>query len=165
MFIILAIHIHIIYGLFIMSEENNSSENERLKCLVVDDHAMMRKIIVSTLRTLGIRQVGTANDGKEALNLIESHIKGEAASPYHIVFLDWGMPNVNGLELLKHCRSHKEYDKTAFVMITAETERTNVMKAIKAGATSYIQKPFTEQELSKKVQTVIKWLETQNAQS
>jgi two-component system chemotaxis response regulator CheY len=148
-----------------MSEKNNSGENEWLKCLVVDDHAMMRKIIVSALRTLGIRQVGTASDGKEALKLLESHIKGDAADPYHIVFLDWGMPNVNGFELLSHCRSYKEYDKTAFIMITAETERTNVMKAIRAGATSYIQKPFTEQELNKKVQTVIKWLKTKNEKS
>ena len=73
-----------------------------------------------------------------------------AVQPYDIVFLDWNMPTISGLEVLSYFHTKPEYADTAFVMLTAESEQQNIMKAIKAGATSYIVKPVSPADLGKK---------------
>jgi two-component system, chemotaxis family, chemotaxis protein CheY len=99
--------------------------------------------------------IQTAEDGKEAIDLIE---KARRLQPYDLVFLDWNMPKMSGLEVLSYFRAQPEYDSTAFIMLTAESERHNIMTAIKAGATSYIVKPVAAAEVSKKLLEVLQWM-------
>ena len=102
------------------------------------------------------RNPKSAADGNEAIDLIQKAY--EAKQPYEIVFLDWNMPTVSGLEVLNYFRSKVEYADTAFVMLTAESEQQNIMKAIKAGATSYIIKPVSPSDLSKKLFEIHEWI-------
>lgn len=132
------------------------SQLTNLKVLIVDDHFLIRQFVRNTLKDAKIENVQTASDGNESIELVQkAKLEG---MPYDIVFLDWNMPTVSGLEVLSYFRAKPEYSDTAFVMLTAESEQQNLMKAIKAGATSYIVKPVSPSDLSKKLFEINEWL-------
>lgn len=131
-----------------------------LRVLIVDDHMMMRNLIAQNLRAVGIEYIETAANGEDALEKIK---QGWATGlPYHIVFLDWHMPGMQGIEVLQTCRSDKKFQKHAIVMLTAEQEEKNIIKAIESGATSYLVKPVAQDTLVKKLTTIVQWLEKNN---
>ncbi|MBV8061647.1 MAG: response regulator [Alphaproteobacteria bacterium] len=127
-----------------------------LKVLVADDHFLIRQFVRNTLQDAKILNVQTAADGNEAIDLVQK--AHEVNQPYDVVFLDWNMPTISGLEVLSFFRAKPEYAATAFVMLTAESEQQNIMKAIKAGATSYIIKPVSPPDLSKKLGEIYEWI-------
>ena len=133
-----------------------SSQLANLKVLVADDHFLIRQFVRNTLQESKITNVQTAADGNEAIDLVQKAY--EVNQPYDIVFLDWNMPTISGLEVLSYFRAKPEYAATAFVMLTAESEQQNIMKAIKAGATSYIIKPVSPTDLSKKLFEIYEWI-------
>lgn len=133
-----------------------SSQISNLKILVADDHFLIRQFVRNTLQDSKITNVQTAADGNEAIDLVQKSY--EVGQPYDVVFLDWNMPTVSGLEVLTYFRAKAEYASTAFVMLTAESEQQNIMKAIKAGATSYIVKPVSPTDLSKKLIEIHEWI-------
>ncbi len=129
---------------------------QSLKILVVDDHMMMRTMVKQHLQSLGFNDVETANDGQEALD--ELHHAHSIGNPFNVVFLDWHMPNVEGYDVLKACRSKNEFNHTAFIMLTAEQEEKNVLKAIQAGSTSYLVKPVSKEAIEKNMKKIFEWL-------
>lgn len=132
------------------------SQLSNLKVLIADDHFLIRQFVRNTLQESKITNVQTAADGNEAIDLVQKAF--DASQPYDIVFLDWNMPTISGLEVLSYFRAKPEYTNTAFVMLTAESEQQNIMKAIKAGATSYIIKPVSPTDLSKKLFEINEWI-------
>jgi len=132
------------------------SQLAQLKVLIADDHFLVRQFVRNTLQESKITNIQTAADGNEAIDLVQK--AQEIKQPYDIVFLDWNMPTVSGLEVLNYFRTRTDYADTAFVMLTAESEQQNIMKAIKAGATSYIIKPVSPGDLSKKLFEINEWL-------
>jgi len=141
------------------------SQLAALKVLIADDHFLVRQFVRNTLQESKISNIQTAADGNEAIDLIQK--AREAEQSFDIVFLDWNMPTISGLEVLSYFRVKPEYSDTAFVMLTAESEQQNIMKAIKAGATSYIVKPVSPSDLGKKLFEIHEWIKRkrQNAQS
>ena len=137
------------------------SQLASLKVLVADDHFLIRQFVRNTLQEAKIVNVATASDGNEAIELIQK-AKDEKAA-FDIVFLDWNMPTISGLEVLSFFRAKADFADTAFVMLTAESEQQNIMKAIKAGATSYIIKPVSPGDLSKKLFEINEWLKRKRA--
>lgn len=132
------------------------SQLAQLKILIADDHFLIRQFVRNALSDSKITNVQTAADGNEAIDLIQkAYDSGQA---YDIVFLDWNMPTISGLEVLSYFRAKPEYSDSAFVMLTAESEQQNIMKAIKAGATSYIIKPVSPADLSKKLFEIHEWI-------
>ncbi len=127
-----------------------------LKILIADDHFLVRQFVRNTLQESKITNIQTAADGNEAIDLVQK--ARDVKQPFDIVFLDWNMPTVSGLEVLNYFRTRPEYADTAFVMLTAESEQQNIMKAIKAGATSYIIKPVSPGDLSKKLFEIHEWI-------
>lgn len=127
-----------------------------LKILIADDHFLVRQFVRNTLQESKITNIQTAADGNEAIDLVQK--AHDINQPFDIVFLDWNMPTVSGLEVLNYFRARPEYADTAFVMLTAESEQQNIMKAIKAGATSYIIKPVSPGDLSKKLFEIHEWI-------
>jgi two-component system, chemotaxis family, chemotaxis protein CheY len=130
------------------------------KFLVVDDHSLIRRIVISELKKLGASGADEAADGAEAIQKIRS--ANLAGAPYHTVFLDWTMPNVNGPEVLSACRADRTLDNMAIVMLSSESEEENVLKALEAGATAYITKPFKAEMLDQKLEDVLKWKSSRN---
>ncbi len=109
-----------------------------MNALVVDDSPTMRKVLVSYLGELGIRQVDEAGDGEEAVALAGKNL-------YQLVLLDWNMPKMTGLEALKAIRASGS--KVPVVMVTTESEKSRMLEAIRAGASNFVLKPFTKETL------------------
>jgi two-component system chemotaxis response regulator CheY len=121
----------------------------RMKVLVVDDFATMRKIVRNILKQIGFENITEAEDGSVALRMIKSEQMG-------LVVTDWNMPNMTGLDLLKEIRKNPQTANTPVLMVTAEGLKENVMDAVKAGVNNYVVKPFTAEVLQEKIETIFR---------
>ena len=118
-----------------------------MKVLIVDDSPVMRELIKEALATMGDCQMAEAENGKAALDLLQG-------GGVDLVLLDWNMPEVNGLDTLKAMRGRG--DKTPVMMVTSENEKPRVVQAITSGANDYMIKPFDPEQLTTKVQALMK---------
>jgi two-component system chemotaxis response regulator CheY len=114
--------------------------------LVVDDSRAMRAILSKTLKGLGFA-VREAADGREALQVIQSE-----QTAMELILVDWNMPEMNGLDLLKQLRQKPELSSLVVVMVTAETDMERIAEALEAGANEYVMKPFTRDILVEKLE-------------
>jgi two-component system sensor histidine kinase/response regulator len=112
--------------------------------LVVDDVESMRKINSAQLRALGASQILLANNGAEALRIL-------TRQPVHVILSDWNMPVMDGLELLQTVRAHPRLAHLPFIMITAESDREQIIQAAEAGVSDILLKPYTNQEMGQRV--------------
>jgi two-component system chemotaxis response regulator CheY len=113
--------------------------------LVVDDSRIMRNIVKNTFSELKIPcQYLEAENGKKALQLLETN-------KVSIIFLDWNMPEMDGLEFLHKVRSMPDYKELPIIMVTSESARYNVVEALQSGATDYIVKPLREKVFMEKL--------------
>ncbi len=115
-----------------------------MKLLLVDDSSTMRRIQKTQLTGMGITDIDEAGNGEEALTKL-------AAATYDVVLLDWNMPVMDGITLLKNIRQNGAYAGVKVIMCTSESEKAKVMEALKAGANNYIVKPFTPEALKEKL--------------
>lgn len=116
----------------------------KVKTLVVDDMSSMRMMIKAVLRDVGMVDVREAPDGEKAAESLDG-------APVDLVICDWDMPNMNGLELLQRLRSDERHKALPFIMLTANAQRDHVVKAIDAGVSDYLAKPFQPAELVRKI--------------
>ncbi len=113
------------------------------KILVVDDSRIMRNIVKNTFTTMNIPcEYLEAENGKEALVALSQH-------DIDLVFLDWNMPQLSGLDFLKEVRSNSKYEKLPVVMVTSEAARYNVIEALKSGVSAYLIKPVSVDKFKK----------------
>jgi two-component system chemotaxis response regulator CheY len=118
--------------------------------LVIDDSAMMRKIVLRTLKTAGVEfdQVLEAGDGMEALALLR-------VNKVELIMCDINMPVMTGLDLLLKIKEEKLAAGTPIVMVTTEGSEQHVRQAILAGARGYIRKPFTVEHILNNVKPLL----------
>ncbi|MGE3957251.1 MAG: response regulator [Vicinamibacterales bacterium] len=107
-----------------------------MKALVVDDSRAMRMILTGMLKECGF-DVLEAKHGREALACLESN------PDTNLALIDWNMPEMNGLELLQALKADGRYTGMRRMMVTTESEMANISKAMEAGASEYVMKPFT----------------------
>jgi two-component system chemotaxis response regulator CheY len=115
------------------------------KAMVIDDSRTIRMILSDTLAELGY-QVSQASNGKEALSTLEK--EGDAFS---LFLVDWNMPEMNGLEFVKRLRANPRYTAVPLMMVTTETEISQMVAALEAGANEYVMKPFTKEIIADKL--------------
>ncbi len=115
-----------------------------MRALVVDDSRAMRTILGNILKGLGF-EVAQAGHGKEALTQLQSN------GAFNLALVDWNMPEMNGLELVKAVRGNHAWDELCIVMVTTEAEIDNVSRALEAGANEYVMKPFTPDVMKEKL--------------
>ncbi|MFN3713487.1 MAG: response regulator [Alcanivoracaceae bacterium] len=116
------------------------------QAMVVDDSRAMRLILGDLMQGLGF-DVSEATNGREALALLEA----SSAVP-KLALVDWNMPEMNGLELIKALRSRHCYDVMKVLVVTSEAEIGHMMEAIAAGADEYLMKPFSSDALITKLE-------------
>lgn len=115
------------------------------KILSIDDSAIARLMIKSGVEAMGYELL-EAGDGQEGLNvLLKSH--QETA----LILLDWSMPGMNGLEFLSIVKDDTRYRDIPVMVVTTESEKASIIKAIKLGAVNYLLKPFDTEELKRKI--------------
>ena len=130
--------------------------SENFPILVVDDSAAMRQTVKSVLIARGYDKIEMASNGTEALQKC-------AEASFKIVFLDWNMPGVDGMSFLQSFRSNTANQKSAVVMLTALSDKKSVIAAMEAGATYYMTKPVSTENIQKKLEQAIEWVKTQEA--
>jgi two-component system chemotaxis response regulator CheY len=113
--------------------------------MVIDDSKAMRMILSRSLVQFGY-EVRTAGNGKEALDYLEKN-----APELALLLVDWNMPEMNGLDFVKHVRAIPRYASSLLMMVTTETEIDQMVRALDAGANEYVMKPFTGEVIADKL--------------
>jgi two-component system, chemotaxis family, chemotaxis protein CheY len=116
--------------------------------LLVDDSDVIKRIVRSAIVQLGIELL-EASDGAEALTIIKKKYDS-----INLILMDWNMPKMNGFDLLSTLKANKVYQHIPVIMVTTESGKGNIVKAMQAGAKNYILKPFETAELVKKIMQV-----------
>lgn len=121
-----------------------------LTVLIVDDSAVMRKIVERALRNSGVAigKVLEAGDGQEALGLLEKN-------KVNLIVSDINMPVMDGLEFVRQVQSRELAGDAPIVMITTEKSEGAVRAAIGAGVGAYVPKPFTVDQVRVRVMPLL----------
>jgi two-component system chemotaxis response regulator CheY len=114
--------------------------------LIVDDSAAIRKILQRVLRQteMPIGNIHEAGDGVEALAMLQQQQVG-------LILSDINMPNMDGLEMLGKIKAMPAYQSVPVIMITTEGNQNKVMEAVSLGASGYVRKPFTTEQIKEKL--------------
>ncbi len=117
-----------------------------LNILVVDDSAVIRKIIKKSLTDSKYydSEISEASDGVEGLKVFNP-------KKTDLILADWIMPNLNGLGFVKKVREVKTGKKIVIIMITTEGSAAKMEEALDNGVDNYITKPFTSMQLEQKI--------------
>jgi two-component system, chemotaxis family, chemotaxis protein CheY len=119
----------------------------KLTVLLVEDDSFALKLAQGVLRNLGVGHVILARDGAEAIKILDSK-----ATKADLIISDWSMPNVTGLDLLRHVR--KTWHNMPFIMLTGRDTEDFVLAAKDNGVNGYVVKPFSPDQLMRKIQAV-----------
>jgi two-component system chemotaxis response regulator CheY len=117
-----------------------------MSAMVVDDSRAMRMILRKILSELGY-EVSEASQGEEALDLLKQN-------SVSLMLVDWNMPVMCGLDLVKAVRSDAAYSPVTIIMVTTETEMEHMSQALDAGASEYVMKPFTKEIIADKLRSL-----------
>jgi two-component system, chemotaxis family, chemotaxis protein CheY len=122
----------------------------RLRFLIVDDNAHMRRILRTLLNGFGAREIYEAEDGPTGL---------EAFTQYgpEIVITDWVMPGLDGLELTRMMRQPDAHGNAyvSIIMLTGHSEKARVTAARDAGVTEFLAKPISAKGLYQRIVNVV----------
>lgn len=122
--------------------------------LVVDDSGIMRKMVMRALREAELAQFmfTEATDGMDALGKFDPKVMD-------MIFVDWNMPNMNGLEFIKEVQAVEQHH-TPIVMVTTEGTMGKIEEAFnEAKVDKYIAKPFTVDDLKKRLGPLFEQME------
>lgn len=114
-----------------------------MRVLIVDDSRFVRDYVRGMLEEKGV-ECEEAADGYAALERLHS------GAHFDLALVDWNMPAMNGLELLKQIRA-EGYRDLKVLMVTTEDENACILRALEAGADEYLMKPFDYEALQEKL--------------
>ncbi len=117
------------------------------KILVVDDSAVIRQVEESVLGKAGY-DIVSATGGRDGLAKLE-------VGSFNLILTDLNMPDLDGVSLIKQVRAGTKHRLTPIVMITTESKDTKKQEGKSAGATAWMVKPFTPEQLLSVVKRII----------
>lgn len=117
-----------------------------MHAIVIDDSSAMRMILKRIMTNLGFT-VTLAVHGKDALDKL-----AEAEQEVVVALIDWNMPEMNGLEFIQTVRADPRYSNLTLMMVTTESEQSQMVRALAAGAHEYLIKPFTPVAVAEKLE-------------
>jgi two-component system chemotaxis response regulator CheY len=128
-----------------VTTEAQQAERKPRLAMVIDDSRAMRGILRQILLPLGF-EIREAVNGREALDLIwNDNLQPDVA------LVDWNMPVMNGLEFVVAARKQKHLRQMTLMMVTTESEHSQIVRALAAGAHEYVIKPFTPEAITEKL--------------
>jgi two-component system, chemotaxis family, chemotaxis protein CheY len=127
-----------------------SQQLETLKVLIVDDEPSMRKVTRALLQAIGVRHIFEASDGRSGLDAI-------CTRGPDIVILDWEMPSPNGPEFVRTVRSPGRFPlpDVPIIMLTAYSERSRVLEAVRLGVNEYLLKPVSSTAILARIVSIL----------
>ena len=120
----------------------------RKTVLIVDDEPAIRDMLKVALEIADFNCI-------EAKNAYEAQVAVTDHKP-DLVLLDWMMPEVSGIELLRRWRQHEETANLPVIMLTAKAEEDNAIRGLDTGADDYISKPFSPRELASRIRALVR---------
>ena len=126
------------------------SKLSTFRVLTVDDERMITKIVCDVLMSLGFHDITTATDGYKAIALLSKN-------KYDFIITDWQMPDMSGIDLVNFIRRAPESiaPTTPIIMLTGNTEAHHVITALEAGVNGYLIKPFSAEQLVRRIRAII----------
>jgi len=122
--------------------------------LIVDDTKTIRSLLREMLRNIGFSRITEAGDGARALQMMKE--KADTPDAFGFIISDWSMPNMTGIELLEIRNTDERFKNLPFLMVTIESEREYVLKAVTMGVSDFVVKPFSETTLRAKIESIYK---------
>jgi len=122
--------------------QSKQSKRDTMKVLVADDSGIMRKIIIRSLKAVGVSDIVEAANGQEAIDAFK-------AEPVDLILTDWNMPEKSGLDVVVEIRAMGS--QVPIIMVTTEAQKGQVIAAIQAGVNDYLTKPFEADDLRAKL--------------
>ncbi len=131
---------------------NIKKEMKKIHILIADDDERVREVIDDVLRTIGFSTIRQVKNGKQALEQL-------ASKKYDILFCDWHMEPLTGIELVRTIRADASSINRLIpiIMITGKGEEENVKEARDSGVTEFLVKPFKVETLFKRIRHVIEF--------
>jgi two-component system chemotaxis response regulator CheY len=114
-----------------------------MRALIVDDSRFVRDYLRGLLEEKGV-ECDEAADGQAGLDRLRNQ------GPFDLALVDWNMPVMGGLDMLKNLR-HEGYSDVKVMMVTTEADNDFILKALDAGADEYLMKPFDDEALQEKL--------------
>ena len=115
-----------------------------MRALIVDDSRFVRDRLRSLLEEMGV-ECEQAADGRAGLELLHT------SPEFDLALVDWNMPVMNGLEMVRQLRADG-YGELKVMVVTTEAENDYIVRALEAGADEYLMKPFDDVALSEKLE-------------
>ncbi len=116
-----------------------------MRALIIDDSAVMRRIIKLNLSVMGF-EIFEASNGREGLDRLREMTNAD------LVMVDWNMPVMDGIDFVRAVRADSNFNGVCLVMVTTNNDAENVAMALRAGANEYIMKPFTQDVIHRKLE-------------
>ena len=122
----------------------------KIKILIVDDDHYMRKVVRAMLTALGVKHIHESSDGAAGLEAIKE------LNP-DIVFVDWEMPTIDGLQFIRMVRSPGTFPipDVPIILLTGHAERWRVIEAARFGVHEYLLKPVSTKALLDRIVAVL----------
>jgi len=121
-----------------------------IRILLVDDSLGIRLVAKKLFHNLGYNALEVVEGGVKALELLESQ-------PFDLAIIDWSMPEMSGLELLEAIRERPAIKDLPVLLVTAIEEPLELIDALKAGADSYMNKPYDATQIEEKIAQVFEF--------
>ncbi len=121
-----------------------------IKLLIVDDERMIQRLVHDVLNSLGFQYIKIASSGRAAIELVTNE-------DFDLIITDWRMQDINGLDFVRFLRdqAHTPKGRIPIIFLTGNAEARDVCEARDAGVNEYLIKPFTVQQLIKKVRNIV----------
>jgi len=118
-----------------------------VKVLIVDDSSVIRKLLTYICEQSCL-SAETAEDGLEGLNVLEQR------GPFDLLMVDWEMPNMNGLDMVRTIKDRQLAPGTKILMITTRNTMGDVVTALSLGIDDYLMKPIDEESVTARLQSL-----------
>lgn len=124
------------------------NEQSKPRILVAEDDTVIRHLVCSIVKSEGY-EVVVAEDGREALKVLQNDTNFKGA------IFDMMMPHIEGIDVIRYMRTEKRFMRIPVMMITSEQDSKLVDKTFAAGATLFLQKPFTHAQLKSMLRMLV----------
>ena len=126
----------------------SSSSMKKHRILIVEDEKPIRDMVYFALDSDGY-EISEAVDGKQATEMLAQDVPS-------LILMDWMLPDVSGLELVRRIKRDEVTSAIPIIMLTAKTEERDKIEGLDSGADDYITKPFSVRELSARIRAVMR---------
>jgi CheY-like chemotaxis protein len=128
-----------------------------MRILIIDDSNMARHVLVRLLHNLGYKDIVAVESAEEGLRRLKT-------GRFDLIFLDWYLGGMSGLDFLRRIRGTPETKGIAVIMVTTMHERTSVIQALKTGVQGYFFKPVKAEIIEPKLREIEAKLATASEQ-